>query len=98
MAANPEQPKKIGRSGWGFLLLVCLFSCLLLLINGAIVAGCSPWLSAFAMTVGNSTPRWLNGHKIMQVLIFALPIVMLFVEWAIVDFVVDHLPRNDSQE
>jgi len=80
------------RDGCGFLILTCLFTCLFLVLNSALV-------SRFYWEVAAAGPAFLSDPRIAQMLMFLGPVVLLFIEWWIVDFVVETVsPRRRSRD
>jgi hypothetical protein len=71
-----------GRDGCGFLLLTCLFTCFLLALNCAAVGRFYPEL------VSNA-PEFLREGRIPQMTMFIAPVVLTFVEWWLVDWIVE---------
>jgi len=59
-------------------LAICLVSCLLLVVNGALVAG-------FYGMLGGILPPILRGPKVTQLIMFIVPVVMILVEWRLVE-------------
>ena len=76
------------RDGCGFLLLTCLFTCFLLVLNCIAVARFQPLL------IGDG-PGWLREPRVPQTTMFLTPGVLLFFEWWLVDLIVELLtPRR----
>ena len=71
-----------GRDGCGFLLLTCVFTCFLLILNCVAVARFFPELIVRAPTV-------LQDPRVEQTTMFVAPVVMIFVEWWLVDLIVE---------
>lgn len=78
MAKTPAP--RTGRDGCGFALGTSLFTCLLLVLNGVFVTAVYQW--AFPEGVPNSIQR----IKFVQVFLFIGPVILLFVEWTLLDF------------
>ena len=72
------------RDGCGFLVLTCLFSCLFLVLNSILVVRTYPVLA----TLG---PAILRNRGVEQMIMFAGPVLLIFVEWWLVDTIVDGL-------
>lgn len=72
------------RDGCGFLVLTCLFSCLFLVLNSIMVVRMYPLLA----TLG---PAVLRNRGVEQMMMFAGPVLLIFVEWWLVDTIVDGL-------
>lgn len=79
-------PEKNPPAGCGFLLWTCLATCVLLLVNAGIVGS----LYSFLAPIG---PRILRHPRALQFLLFAGPVLLLFFEWWLVDFLVDRGAR-----
>jgi hypothetical protein len=71
-----------GRDGCGFLLLTCLFTCFLLVLNCVAVARFYPDLVLHA-------PLFLREARVQQMSMFIAPVVLTFVEWWLVDRIVE---------
>lgn len=84
------------REGCGFLALTCVFSCFFLILNCALVARFYPELAAFF-------PRWMHEPKIEQMIKFMAPVLLIFVQWWVVDFAADllapagHVRQNEAK-
>lgn len=72
------------RDGCGFLILTCLFSCLFLVLNSVMVVRMYPLLA----TLG---PAILRHRGVEQMMMFVGPVLLIFVEWWLVDTIVDVL-------
>ena len=76
------------RDGCGFLVLTCLFTCFFLVLNSGLV-------SRFYWQLADAGPAFVRHPRIAQMLMFLGPVMLLFLEWWIVDFVVESLtPRR----
>ena len=79
------------RDGCGFLILTCLFTCFFLVLNSGLVSRFYPEIAA-------AGPALLRHPRVAQMLMFLSPVVLLFVEWWLVDFVVETVtPRRRAQ-
>ncbi len=79
------------RDGCGFLLLTCVFTCFFLVLNSALVAKAYPALAQLG-------PDLLSHPRVKQIMMFVGPVALVFVEWWLVDLVVDVLtPKRKSQ-
>lgn len=67
--------------GCGFLLLTCVFTCFFLVLNSVLVSSTYPLLE-------NNGPPLFSQDKVTQVVLFVGPVLLLFLEWWIVDKVV----------
>jgi hypothetical protein len=76
------------RDGCGFLVLTCLFTCFFLVLNSGLV-------SRFYWQLADAGPEFLRNPRVAQMLMFLGPVMLLFLEWWIVDFIVESLtPRR----
>lgn len=78
----PRRRTFLSRYGCGYVLAACLVSCFLLVLNGALVKQ----LYAYAANIG---PEWLGNSRLEQLLKFVAPVLMLVLEWRLVDLVAD---------
>lgn len=69
------------RDGCGFVLLTFLFSCLFLVLNSVLIG-------KFAPPLLDAGPALLRRAGLVQAVLFAGPVVLIFVEWWLVDLVV----------
>jgi len=70
------------RDGCGFVLLTFFFSCLLLVLNSALI-------SRFVPPLMEAGPAFLARPGLVQAVLFIGPVVLVFVEWWLVDLVVE---------
>jgi hypothetical protein len=82
MKLSQMQPKT--RLGCGFLCVSVLLTCILLAINGLIVANVY-----YASRPG--LPDALQDQRVAQAIVFLGPIFLLFIEWWICDVALDWL-------
>lgn len=68
--------------GCGFIVVTCLVTCLLMIVNGGLVAASYGWLSS----VG---PSLLRHPRFAQACLFVLPVLLLFVQWWVIDRLLD---------
>jgi hypothetical protein len=79
------------RDGCGFLVLTCVFTCFFLVLNSALVAKMYPPLAQLG-------PDLLSHPRVKQIMMFVGPVVLVFVEWWLVDLVVEVLtPRRKTR-
>lgn len=79
------------RDGCGFLVLTCVFTCFFLVLNSALVSKVYPSLEQLG-------PDLLSHPRVKQIMMFVGPVVLVFVEWRLVDLVVDLLtPKRKSR-
>lgn len=70
------------RDGCGFVLLTFLFSCLFLVLNSALI-------SRFVPPLLETGPAFLARPGVVQATLFTGPVILVFVEWWLVDLVVE---------
>ena len=69
------------RDGCGFVLLTFLFSCFFLVLNSALI-------SRFIPPLMETGPAFLARPGAVQATLFTGPVILVFVEWWLVDLVV----------
>ena len=74
------------RAGCGTLFLACFITCVMLVVNGTLVAG-------ILALLGPAIPRVLQGPKVTQLTMFIVPVMMIFVEWRLIDMLVRRLRK-----
>jgi hypothetical protein len=62
-------------------LLTFLFSCLFLVLNSVLIG-------KFAPPLLDAGPALLRRARLVQAVLFAGPVILIFVEWSLVDLVV----------
>lgn len=78
------------RDGCGFVLLTFVFSCLFLVLNSALIG-------KFVPPLLDAGPAFLRRLGVVQAVLFAGPVILIFVEWWLVDLVVALVtPQRDS--
>jgi hypothetical protein len=83
---------KTQRDGCGFVVLTCLFSCFFLILNSVLLRELYP---RFAQ----AGPALLQHPRVIQAVMFIGPVALMFLEWWLVDLVVDLVtPRHDGSE
>ena len=78
------------RDGCGFVLLTFLFSCLFLLLNSALISRFVP--------APETAPGLLARQGVNQAVLFVGPVILIFVEWWLVDLVVALVTRRRSAD
>lgn len=73
--------------GCAFALASTLLTCGLLFINGALV-------SALCTAASDSWPTLLSDHRVLQFLLFVGPVVLVIIEWMMIDYVVSRMRRQ----
>jgi len=77
------------RDGCGFVLLTFLFSCFFLLLNSALISKLVP--------APETAPGLLARPGVNQAVLFVGPVILIFVEWWLVDLVVALVtPHRDA--
>jgi len=77
-------------------VLTCLFTCFFLILNSALVSRFYPELAALG-------PALLRHPRVVQMMMFAGPVLLIFVEWWLVDLAADllapagHVRQNDQE-
>jgi hypothetical protein len=89
---SKSQATSSRRDGCGFLVLTCLFSCFFLVLNSALVVRFYPMLAW-------AGPSFLRNTRIEQMMMFIGPVLLIVVEWWLVDLIVDLLsPLSNWRE
>jgi hypothetical protein len=68
--------------GCGYILMVCVVSCCFLLMNGALFSAVYTYLTS-------GGPPWLENPRIEQLVKLVVPVLMLVLEWRLVDLLGD---------
>lgn len=68
--------------GCGYLVLTCIVTCLLLVLNSMVVSDFYPRLAA-------AGPGFLREPRVAQMFMYLGPIVLIFLEWWLVDLAVE---------
>lgn len=90
LGAGPVAPDQAGLGiprGCAFALASTLLTCGLLFINGALV-------SALCTAASDSWPALLSDHRVLQFLLFVGPVVLVIIEWMMIDYVVSRMRRQ----
>ena len=83
---------KTRRDGCGFVVLTCFFSCFFLVLNSVL-------LREFYLQLAQAGPTMLQHPRVIQAVMFIGPVVLMFMEWWLVDLVVDLVtPKHDASE
>ncbi len=84
--------RKTRRDGCGFVVLTCFFSCFFLILNSVLLRELYPRLAQTGPTI-------LRNPRAIQAVMFIGPVALMFLEWWLVDLVVDLVtPRHDANE
>ncbi|MEQ8788982.1 MAG: hypothetical protein RIC55_21905 [Pirellulaceae bacterium] len=68
--------------GCGYLLASCVVTCCFLVMNGLLT-------SAFYLYAKSLGPDWLQNVRVEQLVNFVAPVLMLILEWRLVDMFSD---------
>ena len=79
--------------GCGFLVFACAATCAMLLANGALVMLAHPGVTKLCELFASQVPV-LSASRLSQILMLGMPVALIFAEWWLVDFVVDHVSRS----
>ena len=91
MRFTKRRKAKDRRDGCGFLILTCVFTCVLLVLNSAL-------LTKFYSPLAQLGPDFLLHPRVKQIMMFVGPVALVFIEWWLVDLVVDLLtPRRKTR-
>ncbi len=72
-------PSRTRRDGCGFTIATAVFTCLFLVINGIALTASYGVLAEYG-------PGLLQRDKVKQLILFVGPVLLVFVEWTIVDW------------
>ena len=78
--------RRRGSEGCGYMVFVCLFACLLLVINAIVVRAFYGWFLPAA------DPRF--GRAVL----FVGPMLLLVVEWTLIDRLMDFFAKSPDQK
>lgn len=73
--------------GCGFIIISCVVTCFFLIVNSILVMSFYSWY----VEIG---PAIIKNERFAQALLFVTPVLMVFVEWWLIDFLVDRLTRD----
>jgi hypothetical protein len=73
------------------MILTCVFSCLFLVMNSILVSSLFVWVFQFKM-------GFLTNPRIQQLIVFCLPVLMVFAEWWVIDMLVRRLTKREPNE
>ncbi|HBJ37270.1 MAG TPA: hypothetical protein DDZ51_21445 [Planctomycetaceae bacterium] len=74
-------------SGCLLILASALLSCVLLFLNGGLTM-------ALINAVGERGYNWLNDDRITQFLVLVGPVLLLVIQWTMIDYLRTHLQRR----
>jgi len=78
------------RDGCGFVVLTFLFSCFFLILNSALISKLVP--------APETAPGLLARPSVNQAVLFVGPVILIFVEWWLVDLVVGLVTPRRAEE
>jgi hypothetical protein len=82
--------RRRGGDGCGYLFLVCLIACVLLVVNAIVVR-------AVYVSLPNAPP--VVAHpRFGRAVLFIGPIVLLVVEWTLLDRLIDFFSKSPDQK
>ncbi|QDV68138.1 hypothetical protein Poly24_18460 [Rosistilla carotiformis] len=64
----------------GFALASAVFGCLLLILNGGVVA-------AVYFAIAEDGPEWMRNRSLSQFALFVGPVLLLILQWTLIDLV-----------
>ncbi len=67
-----------------------LLTCLLLFINGSLVM-------AILTVAAKSGPQWIQKPQFSQFMLFLVPVVLVVVQWMMIDYVRTRFSQRSSQ-
>lgn len=75
---------KVRRSdGCGYLLVICVITCLLFVANGMMA-------TILFVRVRSFLPDWASRPRYVQLFLMSVPVALIFVEWYLYDWFVRH--------
>ena len=83
--------RRRGGDGCGYLLLVCLIACVLLVVNAIVVR-------AVYVSFLPDTPSTDTEKRIGRAVMFVGPIVLLVIEWTLIDRIIDFFAKSPDQK
>ena len=82
MSAPSPAPRLRSAGGCASLLCTGLATCVLVVANGITVSLSLPYLARLL-------PRWLLQPKVLQSLMFLLPVLLTIAQWWLIDLLID---------
>jgi nicotinamidase-related amidase len=76
-------------SGCVLIFASAMLSCILLFLNGGV-------MMALINAVGERGYNWVNDDRITQFLVLFGPVVLLVIQWTMIDYLRTHLQRRPS--
>lgn len=86
--------RRRGGDGCGYLLLVCLIACVLLVANAIVVR------AVYGLYLPNANERLDREayERLGRAILFVGPIVLLVIEWMLLDFLLDFFAKSPDQK
>jgi hypothetical protein len=76
------------RDGCGFLIGTSVFTCLFLVINGVVLTG------VYQIFYPGGPPDSSHEARFVQILLFIGPVLLLFVQWTLIDLLTERWHRK----
>mgnify|MGYP000023306409 FL=1 len=80
MNKQPSDEMGVATAGCAIGIGSALFTCLLLYLNGSLVL-------AVISALKQPGDKWLNDEKVVQCVLFLVPVMLVVVEWMMIDYV-----------
>lgn len=87
--SNPL-PRRVLPAGCLFALVSAAVTCLMLLINGALVM-------AILDSIPNTAPTWARKPEFVQFMLFLVPVLLVVVQWMMIDYVRSRFRQRNLQ-
>jgi uncharacterized membrane protein YhdT len=84
-------PRRILPAGCLIALGSVALTCLLLLLNGSLVL-------AILDSIPSTAPSWAKKPEFLQFLLFLLPVLMVVVQWIVIDYVRSRFRRRSLDD
>ncbi len=86
---NKQPPDEMGVATAGCAIGIgsALFTCLLLYLNGSLVL-------AVISALKQSEDTWLNDERVVQCVLFLFPVILVVIEWMMIDYVRTRVVRR----
>ena len=81
MSQPAKTRSQASRDGCGFLIGTSVFTCLFLVINGVVLTG------VYQILYPGGPPESTHEARFVQMLLFIGPVLLLFVQWTLIDLV-----------
>ena len=88
MSGQPDPlPRRVLPAGCLLMMVSALVTCLMLLVNGSLVM-------AVLDSIPNSAPSWARKPEFVQFMLFSVPVLLVVVQWIMIDYVRNRLRRT----